>query len=138
MSLHLDSLEAWNDLQKLQRPRFAIYDQEETVEGMHYRPGTWYHGIRQSSRDGKFTLFDHWICGPLHMAAKAVNDEDGKRGRLLRFSHRERAIEWVMPNAMLISRSGNVLKALLRQGLAVEYQHRRQVVAYLRSLPAPD
>lgn len=138
MGLKCDSVEAWDALQKLERPRFAVYDHEATVEGAHYRPGTWYHGIKQSGRDGTLTLFDHWICSPLHMVAETVNEEDGKRGRLLCFSHRERAVEWVMPMAMLTNRSGNVLKALLRQGLSVEYLHRRQVVAYLRSLPRPD
>lgn len=138
MGMKYDSVEAWNDLQKLERPRFAVYHQEETVEGMHHRPGTWYHGIKQSGRDGTLTLFDHWICSPLHMGAEAVNDEDGKRGRLLRFSHRERAIEWVMPMTMLRNRGIDVLKALVNRGLSVEYLHRRQVVAYLRSLPAPD
>lgn len=123
---------------KLERPRFAVYDQHVTLEGRHYRPGTWFHGIKHSGPDEKPIPFDHWICSPLHIEAETVNSEDGSIGRLLRFEYRGKPIEWVMPMESLAGKADDVLKALMRQGLAIEYQQRRYIAPYLASHHAPD
>lgn len=123
---------------KLERPCFAVYDQFVTLEGKHYKPGTWLHGIKHSGQDEKPIPFDQWICSPLHVEAETVNSEDGSIGRLLRFEYRGRTIEWVMPMESLAGKADDVLKALMRQGLAIEYKHRNQIAPYLASHHTPE
>ncbi|MBN0756659.1 RNA helicase, partial [Pseudomonas aeruginosa] len=62
---------------KLERPRFAVYDRDTLVEGKLYRAGTWYHAVKNSGPDEKPVPVDHWICTPLHVEAETVNSEDG-------------------------------------------------------------
>ncbi|MDH4870520.1 DUF927 domain-containing protein [Pseudomonas sp. BN515] len=124
--------------EKIERPCFAVYDQDTHREGKHYRAGTWYHGARQSGPDDKTIPVDHWICAPLHIEAETVNSEDGSIGRLLSFHYRGRRIEWAMPMEALAGKADEVLKALMRQGLTIEYQQRRYVAPYLASQHSPD
>lgn len=114
-----------------ERPRFAVYTKATTFEGKAYRPGTWLHGIKHNNTDGKGIPFDCWICAPLSILAETVNTEDGSIGRLLSFEHRGRVVEWVMPMESLAGKGDDVLKALMRQGLAIDYQQRRHIPHYL-------
>lgn len=123
--------------EKIERPCFAVYDQDTHRDGKHYRTGTWYHGARQSGPDDKTIPVDHWICAPLHIEAETVNSEDGSIGRLLSFHYRGRRIEWVMPMEALAGKADEVLKALMRQGLTIEYLQRRYVAPYLASQHSP-
>ena len=79
--------------EKLERPRYAVYEHPCTVEGKLYKAGTWYHGLKQSGPDEKAIPVDHWICAPLNVEAETINSEDGTIGRLLSFTHRGRRIE---------------------------------------------
>ncbi|MNM94861.1 hypothetical protein D3C81_1072810 [compost metagenome] len=67
-----------------------------------------------------------------------MNSEDGSIGRLLRFNYRGRRIEWVMPMEALAGKADDVMKALMRQGLTIEYHQRRHVAPYLASHHAPE
>lgn len=117
--------------EKLERPSFAVYAQPTAKEGRSFAPGTWYHGVKHSNADGKGIPFDCWICAPLYIEAETVNSEDGSIGRLLRFEHRGKRIEWVMPMESLAGKGDDVLKALMRQGLTIDYQQRRHIPHYL-------
>jgi uncharacterized protein (DUF927 family) len=123
---------------KLERPLFAVYEEITYIEGKQYKPGTWYHGVKQSGPEEKAIPVDHWICAPLHVEAETVNSEDGSIGRLLRFNYRGRRIEWVMPMEALAGKADDVMKALMRQGLTIEYHQRRHVAPYLASHHAPE
>lgn len=124
--------------EKLDRPRFAVYEHICTIEGKAYRAGTWYHGVKQSGPEEKAIPVDHWICAPLNVEAETVNSEDGSIGRLLSFHYRGRRIEWVMPMEALAGKADEVMKALMRQGLAIEYHQRRHIAPYLASHHAPE
>lgn len=115
-----------------QRPYFAVYDQPTRLDGKLYRAGTWYHNLKQAGSDDQIPV-DHWICAPLYVEAETVNSEDGSIGRLLRFAYRGRRIEWVMPMELLAGKGDEVLKALMRQGLDIEYNQRRHIAPYLAS-----
>lgn len=121
----------------LDRPCFAVYDRPVFKDDKQYREGTWYHGVKQSGPEEKAVPFDHWICSPLHVEAETVNTEDGSIGRLLSFRYRGKRIEWVMPMEALAGKAEEVLKALMRQGLAIEYHQRRHIAPYLASYHAP-
>lgn len=124
--------------EKLDRPRFAVYEHTCTIEGKAYKAGTWYHGMKQSGPEEKAIPVDHWICAPLNVEAETVNSEDGSIGRLLSFHYRGRRIEWVMPMEALAGKADEVMKALMRQGLAIEYHQRRHIAPYLASHHAPE
>lgn len=124
--------------EKLERPRFAVYEHTRTIEGRAYKAGTWYHGVKQSGPEEKAIPVDHWICAPLNVEAETINSEDGSVGRLLSFSYRGRRIEWVMPMEALAGKADEVMKALMRQGLAIEYHQRRHIAPYLASHHAPE
>lgn len=124
--------------EKLERPRYAVYENYHTIEGRTYKPGTWYHGLKQSGPDEKAIPVDHWICAPLNVEAETVNSEDGTIGRLLTFSHRGRHIEWVMPMEALAGKGDEVLKVLMGRGLVIEHHQRRQIVPYLASHQSPE
>lgn len=113
-----------------ERPRFAVYAKPTAFDGKTYRAGTWLHGVKHNN-DGKALPFDCWICAPLHILAETVNSEDGGIGRLLSFEHRGRVVELVMPLESLAGKGDDVLKALLRNGLLIDYQQRRHVPHYL-------
>lgn len=119
-------------LEQRQRPYFAVYDQPTRLDGKLYRAGTWYHNLKQAGSDDQIPV-DHWICAPLYVEAETVNSEDGSIGRLLRFAYRGRRIEWVMPMELLAGKGDEVLKALMRQGLDIEYNQRRHIAPYLAS-----
>lgn len=124
--------------EKLERPRYAVYEHPCTVESKLYRAGTWYHGLKQSGPDEKAIPVDHWICAPLNVEAETINSEDGTIGRLLSFTHRGRRIEWVMPMEALGGKGDEVLKVLLSRGLVIEHHQRRQIVPYLASHQSPE
>lgn len=124
--------------EKLERPRYAVYEAPCTVEGKFYKAGTWYHGLKQSGPDEKAIPVDHWICAPLNVEAETINSEDGTIGRLLSFTHRGRRIEWVMPMEALGGKGDEVLKVLLSRGLVIEHHQRRQIVPYLASHQSPE
>ena len=117
----------------LERPSYAVYEGPTMVEGKQYRAGTWYHGIKHTNSDEAGQPFDLWLCAPLYVKAETINSDDGSVGRLLRFKHRGHAIEYVMPMEALAGKGEEVLKALLRQGLEVDYHQRRYVPAYIAS-----
>jgi putative DNA primase/helicase len=122
---------------ELHRPSFAVYDHPTEVDGKAYRPGTWLHGIKHGNGESEGTPFDSWICAPLRVEAETVNSEDGSIGRLLSWHHQGKRIEWVMPMEMIAGKGDEILKSLMRQGLAVEYSQRRHVPAYIASHLAP-
>lgn len=124
--------------EKLERPRYAVYEHPCTVEGKFYKAGTWYHGLKQSGPDEKAIPVDHWICVPLNVLAETVNSEDGSIGLLVNFSHRGKRIELVIPREVIGSKGDEVLKSLLSRGLVIEYHQRRQIVPYLASHQYPD
>lgn len=121
------------DSETIERPCFAVYEQNTFKDGKQYKAGTWYHGLKQSGPDEKSIPVDHWICAPLHVEAETVNSEDGSIGRLLSFAYRGRRIEWVMPMEALAGKGDEVLKGLMRQGLTIEYHQRRHIAPYLAS-----
>ncbi|MES2820122.1 MAG: DUF927 domain-containing protein [Pseudomonadota bacterium] len=123
--------------ERLERPCFAVYTHPTVVEGKPYKAGTWYHAVKQSGPEDKAIPVDHWVCAPLQVEAETVNSEDGSIGRLLSFHYRGRYLEWVMPMEALAGKGDDVLKALMRQGLVIEYHQRRHVAPYLASHHAP-
>ena len=124
-------------IQQMDRPSFAVYDVHTQVEGRNYFPGVWYHDIKVSGRDEKSIPLDRWICSPLRIEAETVNTEDRSIGRLLSFYYRGQRVEWVMPMDALAGKGDDVLKALMRQGLTIDYQQRRFVAPYIASHHAP-
>jgi uncharacterized protein (DUF927 family) len=120
-------------VEQVERPSFAVYDGPISADGKTFRTGTWYHGIKHSSGDDAGQPFDIWVCAPLHVDAETVNSEDGSIGRLLRFRHRGRVVEHVMPMEGLAGKGEEVLKAVMRHGLEVDYHNRRYVPAYIAS-----
>ncbi|SEM10547.1 DUF927 domain-containing protein [Halomonas caseinilytica] len=120
-------------IDSLERPSYAVYEGPTTADGKLFRAGTWYHGIKHTNGEEPGQPYDLWICAPLHVDAETVNSDDGSVGRLLRFRHRGRVIEYVMPMEALAGKGEEVLKALMRQGLEVEYHQRRHVPAYIAS-----
>ncbi|MBN0818058.1 RNA helicase, partial [Pseudomonas aeruginosa] len=62
---------------KLERPCFAVYDEDTRVEGKTFRAGTWLHGVKFSGPEEKPVPFDHRICAPLHVDALTLNSENG-------------------------------------------------------------
>lgn len=124
--------------EKLERPRYAVYEHPRTIEGRTYKAGTWYHGLKQSGPDEKAIPVDNWICAPLTVEAETVNSEEGTIGRLLSFSHRGRRIEWIMPMEALAGKGDEVLKVLMGRGLVIEHHQRRQIVPYLASHQSPE
>ncbi|MDH4572511.1 DUF927 domain-containing protein [Salinicola acroporae] len=121
------------NLDRLERPAFAVYEGPISADGKTFRAGTWFHGIKHSNGDEAGQPYDVWICAPLHVDAETVNSDDGSVGRLLRFRHRGRSVEHVMPMEALAGKGEEVLKALMRQGLEIEYNQRRHVPAYIAS-----
>ncbi|WP_110693632.1 DUF927 domain-containing protein [Salinicola halophyticus] len=120
------------------RPGFEVYAGPTTVDGRVFRAGVWYHGIKQTSPDEPGQPFDLWVCGPLHVTAETVDSDDGSIGRLLKFQHRGRERECVIPMEALAGKGEDVLKTLMRQGLVIEYHHRKHVPAYIASHHTPQ
>lgn len=124
-------------IEEIQRPCFAVYDYPTVAEGRHYSAGTWYHDIKVVGKDERSVPVDRWICAPLHVEAETVNTEDRSIGRLLSFHYRGHRVEWVMPMDALAGKGEEVLKALMRQGLTIDYQQRRFVAPYIASHHSP-
>lgn len=122
----------------VQRPGFATYDGPVNVDGRLYRAGTWYHGIKQTSPDEPGQPFDLWICSPLYIEAETIDSDDGSIGRLVRFYHRGRELEYVIPMEALAGKGDDVLKPLMRQGLIVDYHHRKYIPAFVASHHTPE
>lgn len=120
-------------IERLERPSYAVYDGPVSVGGKVFRAGTWFHGIKHSHGDEAGQPFDLWICAPLHVDAETINSDDSSVGRLLRFKYRRKEVEHVMPMEALAGKGEEVLKALMRQGLEIDYTHRRYVPAYIAS-----
>lgn len=132
-SLRLVGQPSAPQIERLERPSYAVYDGPVSVDGKVFRAGTWFHGIKHTHGDEAGQPFDLWICAPLHVEAETVNSDDGSVGRLLRFQYRRRVVEHVMPMEALAGKGEEVLKALMRQGLEIDYTHRRYVPAYIAS-----
>ena len=123
--------------EKLERPRYAVYEYTCTVEGKTYIAGTWHHGLKQGGPEEKAIPVDQRICAPLIVEAETVNSEDGGVGLLVSFSYHEKRIESVIPMEAIYGGPDEVLKGLSRQGLKIEHSKRRQVVPYLASHQSP-
>ncbi|OHV10005.1 DUF927 domain-containing protein [Kushneria phosphatilytica] len=121
----------------LARPGYAVYAGPTTVEGRVFDGGVWYHGLKQTGPDEPGLPFDLWICSPLYVDAETVDSEDGSIGRLVRFAHRGRERECVIPMEALAGKGEDVLRQLMRQGLTVAYNQRKHVPAYIASHHAP-
>ncbi|MBN0719580.1 DUF927 domain-containing protein, partial [Pseudomonas aeruginosa] len=52
--------------------------------------------------------------------------------------YRGRRIEWVMPMELLAGKGDEVMRALMRQGLNIEYHQRRHLAPYLSSHHEPE
>lgn len=124
-------------INEIERPCFAVYEVHTSVAEKNYFPGVWYHDIRVSGKDERSIPVDRWICAPLIVEAETVNTEDRSIGRLLSFYYRGQRVEWVMPMDALAGKGDDVLKALMRQGLTIDYQQRRFVAPYIASHHAP-
>ncbi len=123
---------------KLERPCFAVYDEDTRVEGKNFRAGTWLHGVKFSGPEEKPVPFDHRICAPLHVDALTLNSENGGVGRLLRFEFLGKSIEWIAPMDLLMGKGDDLVKTLSLMGLEVEYQHRRHIAVYLGGHERPE
>lgn len=125
-----------------ERPYFAVYTEETSVDGRLCRPGTWLHDIERN-RTGDGTPVDRRICDPLQVVADTQNTEDGSYGLLVRFTTRARQnrpgqqVERVIPREELAGRGDGVLRELMGAGLMIEHRHQNMLPRYLSEC-APD
>lgn len=118
---------------KSDRPCWRVYDDWTTRHGRKYRPGVYYHGIKENA-EAPPTLADDWISAPLHVDAITTDREDGEHGRLLRFvSATGRWKKWAMPMAMLAGDGNEARQVLLSDGLVFDLKQRARIIHYIAS-----
>lgn len=116
---------------KQDRPCWRVYDAWTTRMGRKYRPGVYYHGIRENA-EAPPALTDDWVSAPLHVDAITTDREDGEHGRLLRFvSATGRWKKWAMPMAMLAGDGNEARQVLLSDGLVFDLKQRSRIIYYI-------
>ena len=120
-----------------QRPRFVVFDDRVEHDGVKYRAGVWYFGVK-SQNSGPPQLFHQWICSPLHIDAATADQLGGNVGRLLRF----RGIsghwrELAIPMELLKGDCADVRGELMSLGLETSLAARALLTEYLLR-PAPN
>lgn len=110
-----------------ERPSFAVYDDWKTIDGKRFRPGVWFHGVKNDEPDDRF------VCTPLYVLAITSSDgaDFGRLLLLINSNGQER--EWAMP-MMMLAGSGETMRAeLLSLGVEIDPNAYRLLNSYLQS-----
>jgi len=119
-----------------QRPRFVAFDEAVEHDGVKYRAGVWYFGLK-SQNGGSPQLYNQWVCSPLHIDAATADQAGGNVGRLLRF--RGISGQWrelAIPMELLKGDCADVRGELMSLGLETSLAARALLTEYLLR-PAP-
>lgn len=120
-----------------ERPRFVVLDELYTgADGVQYRAGVWWFGMKAGRGDSPAVLVQGWICSPLHVDAVTFDAAGGNFGRLLRFRNTLGQWKlWAMPMETLRGDGADLRGALLSMGAHLDPSNsgRQRLVTYLQT-----
>ncbi len=121
------------------RPAFRVFDKAWKYNAKTYPPGVWYFGSKPGKGEEEAaTLYQQWICSPLHVEAVTFDGQDNNFGRELRF--KTTTGNWrtfAMPMEMLAG-DGTMLRGeLLSMGVEIDPTPiaRNLLASYLQAKP---
>ena len=118
------------------RPCFRVFDDWQEADGVKYRPGVWYFGIKEKKEEAELT--QTWICSPLYVEAVTFDAQDNNFGRLLRFRNSNGGWrEWAMPMELLRASGDDLRGELLAMGVEIAPQAKALLLHYLQSPKQP-
>ena len=118
------------------RPCFKVFDDWTPTAGSDkkLKPGVYHFGIKSGKRDEPPTLYQQWICSPVHVNAVTFDGQDNNFGRLLRFKNTlGRWREWAMPMELLRGAGDDLRGELLAMGVEIDPQAKNLLGQYLLS-----
>lgn len=119
-----------------QRPAFRVFHDWTETAGGNLRPGVWYFGIKPAKGDEPPTLFQSWVCSPLHVSAVTLDEQSNNFGRLLAFRNTiGQWRRWAMPMELLRGAGDDLRGELLAMGLEIDPHARNLLTQYLQHRP---
>jgi len=122
---------------KEDRPCFRVFERKSKLveTGQELRPGVWYFGVRAGKKaDDPPSLFQQWICSPIHVDAVTFDGQENNFGRLLRFINtNQRERKWAMPMELLRGAGDEMRGELLGMGVEIDLSARNLLAQYLQS-----
>lgn len=119
------------------RPCFKVFDDWTPVAGSDkkLRPGVWFFGVKQGKKaDDPPTLYQQWVCSPVHADAVTFDGQENNFGRLLRFKNTlGRWRDWAMPMELLRGAGDDLRGELLAMGVEIDPQAKNLLGQYLQS-----
>jgi len=122
---------------EIKRPCFKVFDDWQPLpDGGKLRPGVWYFSLKVGKGEGPPTLFQQWLCSPLHIEAVTFDGQDNNFGRLLRFKNTlGRWREWAMPMELLSGAGDDLRGELLAMGVLIDPHAGRNLLGqYLQAI----
>jgi putative DNA primase/helicase len=120
------------------RPCFKVFDEWTPIAGSDkkLKAGVWHFGIKPGKGDEPPTLYQQWICSPVHAEAVTFDGQENNFGRLLRFKNTlGRWREWAMPMELLRGAGDDLRGELLAMGVEIDPQAKNLLGQYLQSKP---
>lgn len=111
---------------EIDRPGFLTHDDWFELNGKRFKPGLYWHGIKNARGDGEPVLMDDWIGSPIHADAMSHDEYGSSHGLLLRFTDPQgRWKTWAAPMALLAGGGDELLRELLNNGFRLELRHKK-------------
>lgn len=100
---------------EIERSCFLTHDDWFQLNGKKYRPGLYWHGIKNPGEESQADI-DDWIGAPIHARAMTHDEQGSNHGMLLEFADPQgRWKVWAAPMALLAG-GDELLKELLKNG----------------------
>ena len=117
------------------RPIFKVFDDWQSLpDGSKLRPGVWYFSLKAGKGDAPATLYQQYVCSPVHIEAVSFDGQDNNFGRLLRFKNTlGRWREWAMPMELLRGAGDDLRGELLAMGVAIDPHAKNLLAQYLQA-----
>lgn len=117
------------------RPCYRVFDDPQREGDAKLRAGVWYFGIKAAKGEGPPTLFQQWVCSPMHIDAVTTDHNAGNYGRLLRFrTTLGKWRTWAMPMELLRGDCSDLRGELLSMGVEIEPHGRQMLAFYLQAI----
>jgi putative DNA primase/helicase len=119
-----------------ERPCFRTYKYPFQVAGINYRPGIYYHFVKEEKDDeGNVAsiLVDLWFLSYLVILAITRTENGKEHGYLIEYiPHGETAEKRIiLPQSLLLGRPDDALKTLRDHGISVLHKHSKLAREYL-------
>jgi putative DNA primase/helicase len=120
---------------QIDRPCYRVFDDPQRDGDDKFRAGVWYFGIKASKGEAPPTLFQQWVCSPMHIDAVTTDHNAGNYGRLLRFrTTLGKWRTWAMPMELLRGDGSDLRGELLSMGVEIDPHGRQVLASYLQAI----